>query len=269
MDFRKVAIGAMLLLGLSVPATALGNSYKGIVGKLVPPNTPYTVKVEKNSQLKGFAQLNVSIKNKNTGTIIHRYLWVSKDKKIIIPILLKYNNGRLTRIEPKISVEQSKADISWLNDVLKLLPKELKQSIGKGKEVYMFTDPYCPFCKRELPRLMKLAEENKIKLYIIPFDVHGEQATKASSLFLHLEKTKGIKTAINKIEAANFQKVTDAVKNQKDMDKIYKQYKPTLDKIVKLAFAHGINGTPAMIIVTGKNEGYVILGLRDISKYIK
>jgi len=271
MKFGRIALGAALTVCVSLPALASGNNttYKNIIDKLVPPNTPYTVKVEKKSELKGFKQLNVSIKNKNTGTIYHRYLWVSKDKQIIIPVVLKFKNGKLTRVEPKISVEQAKADISWLNEILKDMPKNTKQSIGKGVEVYMFSDPYCPFCKRELPKLMKLAKEGKIRLHIIPFDVHGERAAKASALFLNIEKNKGLNEAINKIEGAEFSKVSEAVKNQKDMDKIYKEYKPLLDKILRIAFEHGINGTPAMIIKTGKNEGYVILGLQDISKYIK
>ena len=271
MKLEKAALGAILALGMCVPAIASGNKtvYRDILSKMVPPNTPYTVKVEKNSQLKNFTQLNVSIKNKNTGTIFHRYLWVSKNKQIIIPIVLKYENGRVTRVEPKISVEQSEADISWFNEILDSLPKNTKQSVGKGIDVYMFSDPYCPFCKRELPRLLKLAEEGKIRLHIIPFDVHGERAAKASALFLNIEKNEGLNEAINKIEGADFSKVSEAVKNQKDMNKIYKEYKPLLDKILRIAFEHGINGTPAMIIKTGKNQGYVILGLQDISKYIK
>ncbi len=271
MRFGKTIISSALVACLSLPALASGNSstYKDIVGKLVPPNTPYTVKVEKKSELKGFKQLNVSIKNKNTGTIYHRYLWVSKNKQIIVPIVLKFENGRLTRVEPKVSVEQAKTDISWLNELLKEMPKNAKKSIGKGVEVYMFSDPYCPFCKRELPRLLKLAKEGKIKLHIIPFDVHGERAARASALFLNIEKNKGLNEAINKVEGAEFSKVSEAVKNQKNMGKIYKEYKPLLDKILRTAFEHGINGTPAMIIKTGKNEGYVILGLQDISKYIK
>lgn len=271
MKLGKFMLSSILAVGMCVPAIASGNktTYKDILSKMVPPNTPYTVKIERNSQLKNFTQLNVSIKNKNTGTIFHRYLWVSKNKQTIIPVVLKYKNGRLTRVEPKISVEQAKADITWFNEILNSLPKNAKQSVGKGVEVYMFSDPYCPFCKRELPKLMKLAKEGKIKLHIIPFDVHGERAAKASALFLNIEKNKGLNEAINKVEGAGFSKVSDAVKNQKDMDKIYKEYKPLLDKILRIAFEHGINGTPAMIIKTGKNEGYVILGLQDISKYIK
>ncbi len=270
MNFKSLISTGLIISAFSLTGFAASkNDYSDILKKMVPPNTPYTIKVEKKSELKGFEQLNVSIKNKNTGTIYHRYLWVSKDKTLIIPVLLKYKNGKLTRVEPKISVEQSKADISWLNDILKLLPEKLKQSMGKGTDVYLFTDPYCPFCKREIPKLLKLAKENKIRLHVIPFDVHGAQATKASALFLHIEESKGLKEAINKIEAAEFSKVSEAVKNQKNMDEILKKYKPILDKILRIAFSHGINGTPAMIIKTGKNQGYVIMGLQDISPYIK
>ncbi len=271
MNLKKVILSSMLIAGLSVPALASGKNitYKELVSKLVPPNAPYTVKVTKNSELKGFKKLNVAIRNKNTGMIFHRYLWVSENKRVIIPIVLEYNNGKITRVEPKISVQQAKANIGWFNDILNSLPKKAKQSIGKGVDVYMFSDPYCPFCKRELPKLLKLAKEGKIKLHIVPFDVHGERAGKASALFLNIETNKGLKDAIGKIEGAEFSKVSEAVKNQKDMDKIYKKYKPLLDKILRIAFEHGINGTPAMIIKTGKNEGYVILGLQDISKYIK
>jgi len=268
MKTKLLAVSLSIAL-MSSTAFAAQTPYDDILKKLIPPNVNYKVKVEKTSKIKGFKQLNVAIENKKYGVIVHRYLWVSKDKKEIIPVLLAYENGKIKRVGPKNQIERVEVDLKWLKDLLKELPEEAKKSYGNGTEVYMFSDPFCPFCKRQLPQLVKLAKEKKIKLHILPFDVHGEQAKKASALFLDIEKKEGLKAAIDKVENADFKDVENLIKNTKNIEDITKKYSPILEKIAKAAKQHGINGTPATVVVYSNGKGYILMGLTDVGEFIK
>ncbi len=247
------------------------SDYKSVLSQLIPPSIKYDVKILNKSILKGYKQLDVIIKDEKMGVKIHRYIWISKDKKNIIPtVLTKGPTGRFERLMPKNYMEHFPVNLSWFFDMVKKLPKEMKKSYGKGKSVYLLSDPYCPFCKKELGKLKELAKNGKIKLYIIPFDVHGPKAEKASMVFLKIEKEKGLLAAINQVEGASFQNVDKMVKdNIKSIDKLQKKYSKYLKNIVQTAMKRGIRGTPAMIIPTKDNLGYLIVGLSDITPYLK
>ncbi len=247
------------------------NDFKGVLSQLIPPTIKYDVKVLKKSVLKGYTQLDVIIKDEKMGMKIHRYIWISKDKKSVIPTILTKNAiGRFQRLMPKNYMEHFPINLSWFFDIVKQLPKEMKLSYGKGKTVYMLSDPYCPFCKKELGKLKKLAAQGKIKLYIIPFDVHGPKAEEASLVFLNIEKQKGLLAAINQVEGASFQDVDKIVKqNKKSIDALNKKYSKYLKNIVQTAMKNGVRGTPAMVIPTKGNKGYLIVGLSDITPYLK
>ena len=245
--------------------------YKSVLQKIIPPTINYSVKVVKNSELKGFDKLDISIKRNKMGFISHRYLWVSKDKKNIVPIVLKVGaNGRIARVGPSKSIERFPIDVAWFYKLVNSMPKDLRKSYGKGRSVYMLSDPYCPYCKRELKKLTALAKEDKIKLHIIPFNIHGKKSEEASVVFFKIEKEKGLLAAINAVEGASYKNVDNIVqKHQKDIKKLNKSYKPILEKIEKTALKHGIKGTPVMIIKTSKAKGYLIVGISDITNYIK
>ncbi|WP_025270075.1 DsbA family protein [Hippea sp. KM1] len=261
-------VSSFVLIG-SMSASAK-TKYDDVLKKIIPSRINYTATVEKDSILKGFDQINVGIENKKTGTIYHRYIWISKDKTTIVPVILKLKDGQLKRATPQKVMERIETDISWFYNLKKELPKSILKSIGNGKtEVYLFSDPLCPFCKRELSKLIKLAEENKIKLYVLPFNVHGEEAKKASAIFLNIVEKDGLKAAIDKIEGAEFNQVKDMVKKEKDIDKLLKKYGSVMDKIAKAAFKNGIEGTPGIVIPKTKQKGYVIVGLSNIEEYIK
>ncbi len=270
-----LALGVFLTSPVSFAAnankkTSAKEEYKNILSRLIPPYINYDVKKLNKSVIKGFTQLDVVIKNKKSGTYMHRYLWISKDKKMVIPDLIVMKNGRLERYLPKNAIQHVPVDISWFYNMWKKLPPEMKKSFGKGKTVYMFSDPYCPFCKREIQTLYKMAEEGKIKLYIVPFDVHGKKAEDASAVFLKIEKEKGLKEAIESVEKADFAAVDKIVKkHEKELKDLKKKYSKYLKEIVQTATAAGIRGTPAVIIPTKDNKGYLIVGLSDITPYLK
>ena len=271
---KKLAVLMFVLMfGLSSVSFAKNSNYnyKAMLSQLIPPTIQYDVKVLKKSVLKGYTQLDVIIKDTKAGVKVHRYLWVSKDKnRIITTILTKGPNGRFQRLMPKNYMEHFPVDISWFMNMVKKLPKEMKKSYGKGKVVYLLSDPYCPFCKRELKTLKGMAASGKIKLHIIPFDVHGPKAEEASLIFLKIEKEKGLLAAINKVEGASFSDVDKIVAaNKKDIKELSKKYSKLLKNIVQSAMSKNIRGTPAMIIPTKGNKGYIIIGLGDITPYLK
>lgn len=255
---------------LSYAGTNVKEEYKDILSKFIPPTINYKVKKLNKSVVNGFTQLEVTIVDKRSGTLMHRYLWISKDKKFVIPELVIYQNGRLERYLPPKPTEHVPVDIGWFMKMWKKLPAEMKKSYGKGKDVYMFSDPYCPFCKREIKKLFEMAKENKIRLHIVPFDVHGKKAEEASLIFVMIEKEKGLKAAIESVEAASFGDVDKIVKKYKDkLKELEKKYSPTLRMISTTAMMSGIRGTPAVIIPTKGTKGYLIVGLSDITPYIK
>ena len=64
--------------------------------------------------------------------------------------------------------------------------KVLKQLVdveyGNGtKNIYIFTDPHCPYCQRLESSLKKLADEGLVKVHIIIFPVHAEARNVASA----------------------------------------------------------------------------------------
>ncbi len=254
-------------------AFASGNNsaYKNVLSKIIPPQIHYTLKQSKEHKIKGFDTLIISIKQESLGTTIHRYIWISKDKKTVIPTLLDVSKIRPERIMPKNSFDRLPVDISWFTTYLSKLPKDFKKSYGKGKtDVYLFSDPYCPYCKKQLKALESLAENNKIKLRILPFNVHGAKAQDASILFWDIEKHQGLKNAISKIEGAGYADIDKMVKdNQKKIDKLRKGYMPKMKELSSLLMEHRFNGTPVIFIMKKNNKALIFLGLSDISKYIK
>ncbi len=263
----------MFMLGFSSVSFSANSkaSYKDVLSQLIPPNINYDVKVLKSSVIKGFTQLDVIIKNDKMGVKIHRYLWISKDKNsIITTVLQKGTNGRFARLEPKQYIERFAIDINWFNNIIKNLPPEMKKSYGKGKIVYMLSDPYCPYCKKEIEILKKLADKGKIKLHVIPFNVHGKKAEDASLVFISIEKQKGLLAAINEIESASFSDVDKKVNaNKKNIEKLRGRYSKYVQNIAKAAISKGVRGTPVVIIPTKDSKGYLIIGLSDIASYVK
>ncbi len=265
-----ILIGFILSFSLNSFSANPNKEYKDILARLVPPSVKYDITVEKKSLVKGFKQLNVAINDKETGMVIHKYLWVSNDKKFVIPTIFEKKDGKFKMVKPQKASERFPVDLSWFYDMIDKLPKEMKKSYGKGTNVYMLSDPYCPFCKMEISELDKLAKDNKIKLHIIPFDVHGKKADDASLVFIKLEKEKGLSSAVDKIGKAKFKDVDSEVeKNKKDLESLKKKYKKFLNEIAKNITEHGIHGTPVAVIPTKDKKGYLVVGLEDIKQYIK
>ena len=89
-----------------------------------------------------------------------------------------------TRLSPTMAKKEEINKVV-LNEVQwKKLKSLVDATYGDGpKNVYLFTDPHCPFCKRLEGTLKELADKGLIKIHIILFPVH-DSAISVSSAFI-------------------------------------------------------------------------------------
>ncbi|AHF98112.1 hypothetical protein DESACE_07420 [Desulfurella acetivorans A63] len=245
--------------------------YTAIAKKLVPPNVNIELKQTNDFQISGFKTFIATLKPQNASVTVYKYLWISNDGKYVIPNLLAYTNNSIAQIEPKVKESYNTVNIEWFNRVLSTLNPDLKKSFGNGKtEVYILSDPYCPFCKEQLAQAIELAKQNKIKLYVIPFDVHGEKSTQASMLFWDIESKSNLADALAKVEAAPFEAVDKIVsQNQNLIKQLTPKYQAKLHYLKEEFFKHKLNGTPSIIIRKTNTKGIVIVGLTNLANFVK
>ena len=115
-----------------------------------------------------------------------------------------------------------------------------------SKKIYVFTDPDCPYCRKghiELKKLAKIAPDVAIYVMLYPLAMHPAAYDKSRTVF----ETMSLD-------------LLDKAFEGKDVPKPTKESsKKAIDEIVKFANAHGINGTPTMVMPDGKIE----VGMRD------
>ncbi len=269
-SMKKIFLSVLGIMLMYVCAKA-ATDYTAIAKKLVPPNVNIELKHTSDFQISGFQTFIATLKPQNSSVSVYKYLWISDDGKYVIPNLLSYANNTISQIEPKVKESYNAVNIEWFNRVLSTLSPNLKKSFGNGKvEVYILSDPYCPFCKEQLAQAIELAKQNKIKLYVIPFDVHGEKSTQASILFWDIESKTNLQNALTKVEAASFEAVDKIVaQNQNLINKLTPQYKPKLEYLKGEFFKQKLNGTPSIIVRKTNTTGIVIVGLTNLSNFIK
>lgn len=245
--------------------------YTSIAKKLVPANVNIELKQTNDFQISGFKTFIATLKPQNASVTVYKYLWISDDGKYVIPNLLAYTNNSFSQIEPKVKETYNTVNIEWFNRVLSTLSPNLRKSYGNGKtEVYILSDPYCPFCKEQLAQAIELAKQNKIKLYVIPFDVHGEKSTQASMLFWDIESKTNLANALSKVEAAPFENVDKIVsQNQNLIKQLAPTYQAKLHYLKDEFFKQKLNGTPSIIIRKTNTTGIVIVGLSNLTNFVK
>lgn len=115
-----------------------------------------------------------------------------------------------------------------------------------SKKIYVFTDPDCPYCRKghvELKKLAGIAPDVAIYVMLYPLPMHPAAYDKSRTVFETMS-----------------QELLDKAFEGKEVPKPTKESsKKAIDEIVKFANAHGINGTPTMVMPDGKIE----VGMRD------
>lgn len=115
-----------------------------------------------------------------------------------------------------------------------------------SKKLYVFTDPDCPYCRKGHVELKKLAEIDKdVAIYVMLFP-----------LPMHPGAYEKARTIVETMSHDFLDKAFDG----KDIPKPTKEdSKKAIEEIVKFANAHGISGTPTMVMP----DGTIQVGMRD------
>jgi thiol:disulfide interchange protein DsbC len=115
-----------------------------------------------------------------------------------------------------------------------------------SKKIYVFTDPDCPYCRKghsELQKLAKIAPDVAIYVMLYPLSMHPAAYDKSRTVFETMSHD-----------------LLDKAFEGKEIPKPTKESsKKAIDENIAFANAHGISGTPTMVMPDGKIE----VGMRD------
>jgi len=115
-----------------------------------------------------------------------------------------------------------------------------------SKKLYVFTDPDCPYCRKghsELQKLAKIAPDVAIYVMLYPLPMHPAAYDKARTVF----------------ETMNLDLLDKAFEGKEIPKPTKESSKKAIDENIAFANAHGISGTPTMVMPDGKIE----VGMRD------
>lgn len=163
--------------------------------------------------------------------------FISPDGKYLIV-------GDAIEIETKKSYTKER-----LAELYKFDPKQLDKdfivfTLGKkdGKEMWLFSDPNCPFCKKleqEIPELAKT-----FKIHYVPLGYQNGSREEVSEILCAPEKDR-------------VKKWHDAIQGDLNVTEEGQKCRQLTQKIIEFAQQHGIVGTPTIVRADGKrHEGY-------------
>ena len=229
-----------VLLSLSLIATLFGADKLLAENKALKiiKNTPIYSKLKSKIEKK---EIKVKGTEKGNFYIITLYnnkgeqsLFVTKDLKYtILGVILNNKTGKV--LEPNYPVEPFKGDKN-------IVKNGVVFSFGTGKkELYVVTDPECPFCQRfeKLAKEAKLSEKYRIHIIFLPLSFHKH--SKAMIYYIlsadsEQEKVKRFhKTLMGDTSWKSFKPTAD------EKAKIDKE----IEKSKKAATELGVRGTPS------------------------
>ena len=172
-------------------------------------------------------------------------IFVTKDKKYVISgTVINSSNG------------------TQLKSPVDLTPLKNKEAFiyGNGdKELILFTDPQCPYCKKFESYFEQIKDKVKIKVFFYPLDFHKE-ARDISKYILSQKTTK------EKIDAFFEFEIGDdltKIKNMKYSKSQNESLEKILDEHLKLGTNLGVQGTPALF----DKDGNSIVWVKLLSDY--
>ena len=174
-----------------------------------------------------------------------------KEGLIFVDFAKKYlMQGVMVKIADLKSAPSKSTEKSDVNKLLRLTA--ILMGNGKAsKQMVVFSDPDCPFCRKMHQELQKLVSESDIAVYVKPYplEIHPEAYKKAQSI---LES--------NSLDVLNKAFAGEDVPSPKDVNN-----KAAVEDIIGLAKSLGIKGTPAILLPNGKIE----IGFRSASELKK
>lgn len=202
--------------------------------------TGLTVKSVKQAPSKGLFELLVE-KDSKQGIVFIDY-----GKKHLL-------QGMLVNLESLQPVSSHAQDLPQARQVTSLdvatIPAGNAVVIGnpKGaKKLFVFTDPDCPYCRKghaELKKLAQIAPDVAIHVMLFPLPMHPAAYDKSRTILETMSHD-----------------LLDKAFDGKEIPKPSKESsRKAIDEIIAFANAHGISGTPTMVMPDGKIE----VGMRD------
>lgn len=158
------------------------------------------------------------------------------DKGVIIGTLFQnkqnVTGSEIMAIQQQAATKNFESVKGELNSVAIATYKPAK---ANGKILYAFVDPLCPFCHVAEAKLQKLADESHYTVKIIPFIVHGQQASDKIASFI-----------CSKLSFADY------VKGNFGTAKTCSQATDLLAKAQKIDATLALSGTPTFFTSDGK-----------------
>jgi thiol:disulfide interchange protein DsbC len=163
-----------------------------------------------------------------------------KEGLIFIDFGKKYlMQGAMVKIS---DLKSSKPVRSEQVDVTKLMRLNAVRmgNANASKQIFVFSDPDCPFCRQMHKELQKLVAENDVAVYIKPYPlaIHPEAFKKAQTI---LES--------GSLDYLNMAFTGEDIPEPKDSNN-----KSAVEEIIGLAKTLGIKGTPAILLPDGRIE---------------
>lgn len=158
-----------------------------------------------------------------------------------------YTNTEGTRLmighifDPRTNTDLTQQRIESLSFVdFKTLPLKDAITIKKGKgerEIAVFSDPDCPYCKK-LEEELKLIDNITVHVFPFPLAMHPEAKTVSEGIVCSKDKAKAWTDYMLNGVKPQMTKKCDAASS--------------IDRNIELGSKIGVNGTPAMIAFNGR-----------------
>ncbi len=154
--------------------------------------------------------------------------------------------GRIIDLRAKKDLTSAK--IAELNRIklsakqLEDLKKHVAFSAGSGPELFLITDPDCPFCKRAEKALWELVQENKIKVNVVFYPLeklHPKAKAKAISMIC---------------EKKGFKELMEGYNGNSTCPEGEKK----VEGSIKFVQSLGVRGTPTYVFPSGETHSGVL-----------
>ncbi|MGB9712498.1 MAG: DsbC family protein [Dissulfurimicrobium sp.] len=229
---KKIAVTAALFIFLSITAgltdlfAEVGCPQQEAVQKAVSEIFKKTnIKVVKisPSQVPGLCEVQLKL-NEQKGIIYTD----SKGEFLVAGQLYRTSDG--TNITQQAAMELNRFSAAEMERLSSLTAFK----IGKGKVVYLVTDPQCPYCKKAEETIVPMAQAGQLELRVLLFPLPFHQGAKEESISIICDN-KGI----------------EGLKSRYRSENQCEAGKKKVEDTIAFLSKKGITGTPTYIFQDG------------------
>lgn len=123
------------------------------------------------SETKYFEKYLVKVYSPYDHVIWNKFIWITKNGKLLTPIFYLVSNKTVSLIVPKKEKEIPLESIRWILNVERIaLEGDIPISLTSGKKVvYLIWNPYCKLCFNNWKNIIKKARSKNIAIKLIPY----------------------------------------------------------------------------------------------------